>query len=38
MKKEKLTAKHKNAICGEKDIDIPETIYEAVELVGEERA
>lgn len=38
MKKEKLVAKHKGEICGEKELNVPETIYEAVELVGEERA
>lgn len=38
MKKEKLVAKHKGEVCGEKEINVPETIVEAVELVGEERA
>lgn len=38
MKKETLVAKSKGVVCGQKDIDVPETIYEAIELVGEERA
>lgn len=38
MKKEILIAKHKGEECGRKEINMPETIYEAVELVGEERA
>ncbi len=38
MKTETLTAKHKGVECGSKEIKIPETIYEAIELVGEERA
>lgn len=38
MKKETLSAKSKGVVCGEKEIDVPDTIYEAIELVGEERA
>ena len=38
LKIEKLVAKHKGKVCGEKEMQVPESIYEAVELVGEERA
>lgn len=38
MKKEILIAKSKGVVCGEREIDVPDDIYEAIKLVGEERA